>query len=94
MSNQPNNGDSLHAAGSAPEDDFLRRVVGRKRIGPIYVETMECGHTNSTGRRQAEEYIPCLACEIKMAYRDLLFCFVDAATPPFTVEDVLEGGAD
>jgi len=26
---------------------------------------------------------------IKAAHRDLLFCFVDAATPPFTVDDVL-----
>jgi len=26
---------------------------------------------------------------IKLAHRDLLFCFVDAATPPFTVSDVL-----
>lgn len=46
-------------------DDFMRRVIKREAHGHIFIETMECGHTNSTGRIEEEEYLPCLTCEIE-----------------------------
>lgn len=52
----------------------LKRVVKRevcmhdKRGKPImWIETMECGHTNSTPRTYPDRWLPCLTCDAKAA---------------------------
>lgn len=46
-------------------DDFMRRVVERRidGPGPRFIEILQCGHINSTGRLYIEKFIPCLTCE-------------------------------
>ena len=39
------------------------RVVSRERIpSGAFLETLECGHTNSTARIHPAELVPCLSC--------------------------------